>query len=217
MKKLIFFGLLIVFFSLFAAADADVPPDPGYTRVTVNLIVEPQEDFEDYRFFIKSGANIKEIILKKGKRSDIQSLGGGAWYRNGTFLAVPKKSLAALSETSSGEPLNEMQRAIYDGKVGGTIELIQHSFTREVRGGEASALEDPVYRIEKDLDKGLASALVSSETKTRPHQSNERPKIYSNEPKTPAFWATVVGASVLTLLAVCLGVWAIRRSKMKTV
>ena len=208
--------LLLAIFCFFIVVSADIPPDPGYKRISLKLIVEAQEDFPDYRFFIKSGSDLEEIVLKKGERSTIGPLGGGAFYRAGTFLAVPKKSLAGLSETASNDKLNELQKAIYDGKVAGTIELIKHSFAREVREAEASGLKDPVYRIEKDADKGLKAVLVSGGANESKTATNSGLSSYSKEIKTPLFWATVIGGGLMTLALISLGVWLIRRSKMRS-
>ena len=93
MKKSVFLILLVTFFSFVISANGDVPPDPGQKRITLKFIVESQEDLSDYRFFLKTGAELKEYVFKKGEKMTIESMGGGAFYRNGKFLAVPKKAL----------------------------------------------------------------------------------------------------------------------------
>ncbi|MBK8302816.1 MAG: hypothetical protein IPK98_05235 [Chloracidobacterium sp.] len=123
MKILMTLALVFVTLSFFTAVYADVPPDAGYKRITQKLVIEPKDDFADYRFFIKVGADLKEYVLKKDQLTTIESMGGGAWYRNGKFLAVPKKALIGLSETATDQRLNPLQQAIYDDKVPGTIVL----------------------------------------------------------------------------------------------
>lgn len=212
MKKLQPLVIVVVICAFFAAAFADVPPDPGFTRVSLSIIVEPAEDLTDYRFFLKIGFDLKEYTLKKGEKVTISSMGGGALYRNGTFLAVPKKALAGMSEEPAGDRLNPMQNAIVDGTVPGTIKLIDHSFVRDVPKAEASKWKSPFYRIEKDGDNGIKAVLVSggqAESKT----AGTTDPYYSNEPKTTAFWATVVGGSLLTLALIFFGVFVLRRSK----
>lgn len=208
MKILAPFTLLFVLVSLFVNAKADVPPDAGYKRITQSLIVESQEELGEYRFFLKVGADLKEFTLKKGERIRIESMGGGSFYRNGTFLAVPKVSLAELSETPTDRKLNLLQQAVYDGKVSGTIELIRHGFIRDVPNAEAAVAKDPIYRIDKDGEKGLDAVLVSGgaiDTKVAASS-------YSNDPKSSGFWVAVVGGSLMTLAFIFFGVWAIRRS-----
>jgi hypothetical protein len=208
--------LLLAILCFCVLANGDIPPDPGFKRVSLKLMVEPMEDFPDYRFFIKSGADLKEIVLKKGESYTIEPLGGGAFYRNGIFLAVPRKSLESLNESPSNEKLSELQKAIYDGKVGGTIELIKHSFAREVREAEAAGWKDAVYRIEKDAEKGLIAVQVSGGANESKTGTNSGLSSYSKELKTPLFWATVGGGSLLTLAFISFGVWFIRRRKAKT-
>lgn len=212
MKKLQAFTILLVVAASFASVFADVPPEPGRKRVVLSIIVEPAEDFADYRFFLKNGFDLKEYSLKKGEKVTMSSMGGGALYRNGKFLAVPKKALAGMSETPSTEKLNPMQKAIADGTVPGTIELVDHSFIRDVPTAEAANWKDPLYRLEKDGEKGVKAVLVSggqAESKT----AGTTNPYASGEPKTPAFWATVAGGSLLTLALIFFGVFALRRSK----
>ncbi len=199
---------------LFAAVAiiADVPPDPGYKRVSLSIIVEPMDDLSDYRFFLKSGFDVREYNLKKGEKITISSIGGGALYRNGKLLAVPKASLAGLDETPSSDRLNPMQKAIADGTVPGTITLIEHSFSRDVRASEAKGLKDPQYRLEKDGEKGVKAVLVSGGNVENKSAGTTDP-YYSTEPKPPAFWATVAGGSLLTLAMIFFGVYALRRTK----
>lgn len=212
MKKMQLFVVLFLVFAFSTAAVADMPPEPGQKRVSLSIIVEPADDFPEYRFFLKNGFDLKEYTLKKGEKVTISSMGGGALYRNGKFLAVPKTALAGLSEESSGSDLGPMQKAIADGKIQGTITLIDHGFVRDVPAAEAKNWKDPLYRLEKDGEKGVKAVLVSgaqAESKT----SGSTGTYYSNEPKTPAFWATVAGGSLLTLALIFLGVYVLRRSK----
>ena len=209
-------ALMLVTMSLFTAVYADVPPDAGYKRITQKLVIEPKDDFTDYRFFIKVGADLREYVLKKDVLTTVESMGGGAWYRSGRFIAVPKKELAGLSETATDQRLSPLQQAIYDGKVNGTIVLVEHGFSRDVPTAEAAGAKDPVYRLEKDAEKGVKATLVTG-GQTSNKAGNTQGSYYSTEPKTPEFWATVVGGVLLTLAFICTGVFIIRRSKMKSI
>ncbi len=202
------------FFASALAAFADVPPDPGYKRVSLSINIESADDFADFRFFLRNGFDLKEYILKKGEKVSISSMGGGALYRNGTFLAVPKKSLAGLSETleEPSERLNPMQKAIAGGSLPGTVILVEHSFVRDVPKAEAAGLGSPTYRIEKDGEKGVKAVRVEGE-KRESNSNGTAGSYYSTEPKTPGFWATVVGGSLLTLALIFFGVFVLRRSK----
>lgn len=191
---------------------ADIPPDPGYKRVSLNLVIQPQEDLADYRFFVKTGADLNEITLKKGEQVVVKPQGGGAFYRSGTLIAVPKASLGKLSEAANGSELNEMQKAVYDGKVSGAVELVKHRFIRDVLVKDAAGLKDPVYKIEKSSETGVKATLVAGNT-SEPVNTTQ----YSREPKSAMFWGTVVGGSLLTLAFISLGVWWIRRSKSRPV
>ena len=217
MKKLQLLVIVLAICAFFASAFADVPPEPGYKRVSLSIIVEPADDFPDFRFFLKNGFDLKEYTLKKGEKVTISSMGGGALYRNGTFLAVPKKSLAGLSETlaSPNDRLNPMQKAIADGTIPGTITLVEHGFVRDVPTRETTGLESPTYRIEKDGGKSVKAVRIEGE-KRASNTNGAAGTYYSTEPKTPAFWGTVVGGSLLTLALIFFGVFVLRRSKAGT-
>lgn len=212
MKKLQPLMILMIVVASFASTFADVPPEPGHKRVSLSLIVEPADDFAEYRFFLKSGFALKEFALKKGEKVTMSSMGGGALYRNGKFFAVPKKALIGLTDEPTDDKVNPLQMALLEGKVPGTIELIDHSFVRDVRVAEATNWKDPLYRLEKDAKKGIKAILVSG-GKVESTTSGTTGSYYSTEPKTPAFWGTVVGGSLLTLALIFLGVYVLRRSK----
>ena len=146
----IILGLFVVTILLPLGAICDVAPEPGYKRISINLIVETNEDISDYRFFIKSGADLKEIFVNLGKQTSISPLGGGAFYWTGTLLAVPTKTLGDLSDDPAENKLNAVQKAVFDGKVPGVVELVNHSFSREIPEADAAGHRDPVYRIERD-------------------------------------------------------------------
>lgn len=220
MKKFRFSILLLAavgVLAMMSAVNADVPPDPGFKRISLKLVLEPQADFPDHRFFIRSGADLKEIGLKKGERVTIEPLGGGAWYRAGKLLAVPKKSLAGLSESPADGKLSEMQKAVYDGKAAGMIELVDHSFIRDVREADAAGWKDPVYNIETGPDQHPRAVLVSAGEREQKPDGGPAIGLYSREPKTGLFWGTVVGGSFMTLAFICVGVWFIRRSRSKAI
>ena len=74
MKKLGLILSLILIFTVFAKAD--IPPDPGFKRVSVDLNIEIKEDLSDYRFFLDFYGDLREVEVKKGSNS-IPSMGGG--------------------------------------------------------------------------------------------------------------------------------------------
>lgn len=165
-------------------AMADVPPDPGFKRISLNLIVESQTDFPDHRFFMRSGEDLKEITLTKDSKITIEPMGGGAYYRSGTLLALHRKTLISIEETN----FDEILKAIHDDRVPGTIVLVQHSFTREVPILEASGWKDPVYRIEPDAQAGLKAVHLSGGAKES--------KIDNAASSGLAFWRSAAAAIV---------------------
>ena len=165
-------GILLLVILLSLSAFGDVAPDPGFKRISLDLKLETAEDLSGFRFFIKSGADVKEVFIKKGEQTIVSPLGGGAYYSTGKLLAVPKIELANLSHSRGEGRLNEMEKAIYDGRVPGATELVDHMFSRTVNESEAGGFHDPLYRIERDPQAGLKAVHVSGGAVT---SSAERP------------------------------------------
>lgn len=191
---------------------ADLAPPSGYRRIAVRILIEPAEDLPDYRFFIKSGADVEELKLTKGLQTSVGPLGGGALYSRGTLIAVPIASLTGLSDAPNAGRLSDLKQAVYDGKAAGAIELVAHDFFKEVRDEDAGAWKDPVYRIERDAAKGLKAVRISAATAN----GSAGATYYSNDPKSGIFWSSVAGASLLTLAAIFFGGWMVRRRTAKS-
>ena len=205
--------LLLAFLSVNGLAD--MPPDPGYTRVGLSIHLEAADDFPAYRFFVVSGNMAREIMIKKGEKVVVDSLGGGARYRAGKVVAIPVASLSSFGTDTTGPKFKEMESAIVEGGVLGVIQLIEHSFRQDVRNSEAKSYTAPVYRLKKTEDGKVTAELVSGGKSDKNADSNTG-SFYSTDPKTPAFWATVTGGSLATLAFIFIGVWAVRRSKTKS-
>lgn len=152
---------IILILLSYIAAFGDVAPEPGFKRISVKLVIETSHELEDYRFFIKSGADVEEIYVKPDSPTTISPLGGGAFYSVGKLLAVPKKNSSGFSEAVDDKKLNELKQAIYDSKVEGMIELLNHTFSREVAETDAGNISDVVYRIDQDPQIGLRAVFVS--------------------------------------------------------
>jgi hypothetical protein len=154
-------GVSICVFLLSVWAFADVAPDPGFKRISLDLKLESAGDLSDFRFFIRSGADVEEVFIKPGEQTVIAPLGGGAYYSSGKLLAVPKKALEKQSESRIDGQLSELQKAVYEGRVIGTVELVDHLFSRTVLESEADSYTDPLYRLERDDQAGIRAVHIS--------------------------------------------------------
>ena len=207
-STLTFVGLALSMLGLSHHVFADVAPDPGYKRISLKLIVATNDDLPDYRFFIRSGADLREVFVRKGEQTVIEPLGGGAYYSTGRLIAVPRKSLSGLSEAPTDGKLSELQKAVYDGKAASMIELVNHSFAREVRESDASSATDPVYRIDPDPQAGLRAVHVSGGANVSAGESNVSSGL--------RFWgsagAAIVAGIFLLFGVAMLGIMYFRRS-----
>lgn len=205
---------VLIIGSTFFTAKADVPPEPGFKRVSLSLILEPQDDFAEYRFFMISGGDVKEVFLKAGASTTIAPLGGGSFYRSGVLLAFPRPMLSSYSDVNDGKKLSDLQQKIYDRDLTGT-ELITHTFVMDLPQTEAAGLKDPVYRLERDSAVGIKVVQMSGGHMANMKQSVYESGLYSTGPKTPAFWITVAGGVLITFVFITFGVRLARRQKSR--
>jgi hypothetical protein len=141
--KRILFTFLLLFGLMPSALLADVPPDPGFTRQTSDLILETEGDLSEYRFFLDSPMKVEEIKLA-GERTVILATGRGGAMRQGKLIAVPVKDMALISGDLSG-PLLEM--FIREKKFPNAKQLFTHQFQETISIIEKPVWKNPVYRI----------------------------------------------------------------------
>lgn len=215
MKVAYLIPLIVFSASFFSTAKADVPPEPGFKRVTVNLVVEAQDDFPDHRFFLRSGSQIVEVSLKKGSREVLSPIGGGSFYRSGSFIAIPKASIKDLPDPPGSSDLNKLIESINDSKVGGVIQLVNHSFAREVREAEVKKVKDVVYSIER-IEDGPKANLVAGTTAEEPGFQGDGVSFGITDVSkslTPVGWFMVIGGVFMSLAVITLGLWLFLRSR----
>lgn len=150
-KNFAFLLPVILLFTVFAKAD--VAPDPGYKRVTIDLVTETVEDLTDYRFFLDFYGDLREVEIKSKGRTVIGAMGGGARYRSGTFLAIPQKSLKGFEEKLSSEQLKNLSESIKAKKIEGVTELARHRFAEDIPVGENPGAVFYTITREKDALK----------------------------------------------------------------
>ena len=214
-KHLALVALLISICSF--AVRADVAPDPGYTRVSVNLILEAEDDFPKYRFFLQSPIDIEEISLKKGETVVDSATRGGA-KRFGTLIAVPRDALAKAGFGEAGKndsalDLKRLNEEIRGKKIEGVVELVRHSFQTHILITEKPSWKNPVYKLEKDESKGIRATL------TQQQQSGSVSfGLYEVERSlNPLGISLVVGGLLISGAVVFLGIWFFKGKRRKLV
>lgn len=197
--------LLLPFVLLFTfCVKADVPPDAGMVRVSMNLITETGDDLSDHRFFLDFYGDLKEVEIKNKGRTSIAPMGGGARYGSGTLLAIPKKSLSGFEGVMSADQLKELSGAINKKEITGVVELASHRFSADVPAGQKPA--EVHYLLVRDGDSLKAEKITE-----------EKPK--SNESAQSAFSTSrtglVVGGVLLSLAVLFAGIFAFRKVSKK--
>ena len=214
MKKAVHVFLILVFgAAAFDMVRADVPPEPGFKRITVDLVVEAKDDFPDHRFFFRSGARMVELSLTKGQRETLRPMGGGAFYRSGSLIAIPKANLKDISSPPNSSDLDKLIESVNDNKVNGGIQLINHSFIREVREGDEEKITDAGYSIERAADGPKAHRLGTSSTE-EPGQGNGNFRVTDRDKGlTIVGWFSMIAGVFIFLAAIATGLWLFFRSK----
>lgn len=194
------FPLILLFTFI---AKADVPPDPGFVRVSINLVTETSEDLSDYRFFLDFYGDLREVEIKSKGRTEIPPMGGGARYRAGTLLAIPKKSLGGYEEKLTNEQLANLSRSIKAREIQGVAELAQHFFSRDVPKGEKPS--ETFYRLTR------AENTLKAEKVTEEKPKSTSSQLVAADSRT----GMVIGGALLTLAALAIGVFAFRKVSKK--
>jgi hypothetical protein len=210
--------LLLILISLYAiSSPADVAPEPGYKTVYFDIVLEPQEDFDDYRFFLQSGDKAREVLVKKGVRTTVGSLGGGARYSDGVLLAILKKDLVGVPASNTSGNFGPEPMPFSEGRFARAVKLVEHNFTGTVRAEEASGWSDPVYRLERI--SGVVTATKISDA-ARTYGRNGDPgnkKAKEPEGMLNGFfsldWSLIVIGGLIALVIVLIGLRIFRWRK----
>jgi hypothetical protein len=198
-------AVLLVIFLMSAIALADAAPEPGYVRVDTPLLIQPQEDFSDYRFFLNSPGGLEEIMLVKGKTTTISTQGRAGSMKFTTLIAVPKSGLAGYDAPISAEKLDALKEAVGDNKIEGVIELVSHGFDAYMKKKEKKKWKDPVYVLKASAEKKIEAVETKPAGKTKAEAEGDESE--SNVA------ANIVAGSFLSLGLIFGGVWVARRKK----
>lgn len=193
---------MLVFWLVPSTVLADVPPDPGFTRQPVDLILEASDDLSAYRFFLDSPMMVEEVKFN-GNRAVVQGEGRGGAMRSGRLIAVPVSDMT-ISGDLSGPMLENFirQKKFPNAKL-----LISHNFQQTISIVEKPLWQDPVYKIgvvNGEISAAKVSAGTGSGVVSR-----------STEYLWPIVIVSGAVAVLFTLAIVVFGVWLFRRKKKK--
>lgn len=192
--------LIVAMLAAASASFADVAPDPGYTRVSSNLVLESDTDLSGFRFFLESPAGVEETKVNSGTPTRIDAAGRGGAARYAKLIAVPAVEITQRDA-------EEIARAIRQKRYPGAKELISHNFQVTIPEREKDTLTDPVYRV--TVDGGQISATpVAVE---RPEGTRLTYSIWQ------LVWPVAIAGSLLAGGVAVMGVWLLRRRSEKAV
>ena len=189
--------LLLSAFALCSIAFADVAPDPGYTRVSANLILESDADLSAYRFFLESPMRVDEVKINSGGPTLIEAAGRGGAAQFGRLIAVPVSETNSISGDLSG-PL--LESFIREKRFPNAKELLSHNFQATIPIVEKASWQDPVYRI------SIADGVISASPVSGGSSGNAK-LTYS---VWQFVWPVAVAGLLLAAGIAVMGVWLIR-------
>ncbi|MEO7539499.1 MAG: hypothetical protein ABIV21_05700 [Pyrinomonadaceae bacterium] len=184
----------------------DIAPAKGYLRVDVGIVLETKDDLGKYRFFLVSSDKVRAIIIKKGEKAFVGSLGRGSRYNSGTIVAIPSKSLSSFGDDPNDEKLTQMKAAIAGDTLAGSIKLITHTFTRDVRVADAISISDAIYRIDK-TPTGLTAVPIGAVAPQAPANT-----AIGSLNKYPSYGSTIMAGILMSLTFITVGFFGIRRT-----
>ena len=193
-------GFIAVLFAAVLPVCADVAPDPGYTRVSSNLVLESDADLSAYRFFLESHIDVEEVTVASGAQTKIDAAGRGGAARIAKLVAIPRPEVGNVTA-------EEIENGIKQKRFPGAIVLLSHDFQATIPEWEKGGWTDTLYRIE--ISNGELSAK---------HIAGGRP---SGTRLTYSFWQAVLpvaAAGVLLAVGIAIaGLWLRRRRRLKVV
>ena len=201
-----FLVVFLIIFSFTGPAFADAAPEPGYVRVGVPLIIEPQDDFAGYRFFLDSPGGFEEIILTRGKTTTVSTSGRAGSMRFTDLIAIPAAGLTAYPAPVTPEKLDELQKTLGEKKIEGIIALVNHSFDEYIKKKEQKSWRGPKYILKASAEKKIEVVTVKAPAK------KPRGEADTGE-ENLHLAATLAGGSFLSLAFIFGGVWFARRKK----
>ena len=207
MPKTIAKLLLILTAVLLAVATpalADVAPDPGYTRVSANLVLESDAELSGYRFFLESASDVEEVKVNSGGPTRIDAAGHAGAARYAKLVAVPLKDMAQISGDLSGALLESMIR---EKRFPNAVVLLSHNFLATIPESEKEGWTDPVYRIVV-ADGSISATPVAG---GRPSGDRFTYSVWS------FVWPVGVAGLLLALGIAVTGLWLVRRRGTKVV
>lgn len=126
---------------LSVTGSADVAPDPGYTNVSADLILESAVDLSAYRFFLESPMAVEEVKLDVGSPTVISASGRGGAERYGKLIAVPVGDITISGDLSGGL----LEGLVRQKRFPNARELLSHSFQATISIVEKPIWKPPVY------------------------------------------------------------------------
>jgi len=153
--KLLLAAALFVFAQI---ARADAGPPSGSTFAPVDIIIKTDEDFSDYRFFLRSSGKTEEIKIESGNPTRISgSERMTSFVSYSELIAIPRNA-AATAESESKEGL---AKDIENGReVPGAITVFSPSFQRVVSKRQPSATQSEIYLLRRTGQNEIKAEFV---------------------------------------------------------
>ncbi|MEQ1764902.1 MAG: hypothetical protein ABL984_17365 [Pyrinomonadaceae bacterium] len=185
--------LALLVFSI--SAVGDVPPDPGYTNVSADLIIESTADLSGYRFFLESPMRVEEVKIASGSPTVISAAGRAGAAKFGKLIAVPISDITISGELTPSLLEDLIRRKSFAN----ARELFSHNFQTSVSVVEKPLWKPPVYRL--SLENGAVTAM----------------KVSSSTGSSLLMYAipVVVFGVLITVGIAIIGLWLFRRSRKK--
>jgi len=192
MRSLLKVSLILAFCTI---TFADVAPDPGYTNISADLIIETSEDLSAYRFFLESPMRVEEIKINTGSPTTVSASGRAGAAKFAKLIAVPITDMTISGELTPSLLENLIRRHAFAN----AREILSHNFQTTVSVVEKPLWKPPVYRL--SIQNGAVAATKISE------ESGHSLLFY-------AIPVVLVGVLITIGIAI-IGFWLFRRSRKK--
>lgn len=147
------------------AVKADMAPPSGSKWAPIDIIIRTDEDFSDYRFFVRSYRGLDEIKINAAQPAEISGAERMAPFaQDGQVIAVPKGIAARYDAESRDSFVDD----ILSERVSGAIIVFSPSFQYVVSKNDAPKKRTETYILHRTGQNGIEAAFLGDTSDAEP-------------------------------------------------
>ena len=136
---------------------ADMAPPSGSKWAPIDIIIRADEDFSDYRFFVRSYHGLDEINISAAQPTKISGAERMAPFaQDGQVIAIPRDTAARYDTESRDTFIDD----ILSGRVSGAIIVFSPSFQYVVSKNDPQKKQTSTYVLHRTGPNGIEATFL---------------------------------------------------------